>query len=82
MVKLGDKVRDNVSGFTGIYVSEHIYLNGCTRCTIQPPVDKNGKLPSTECFDFPNLELVVETVVKRGPVDVGGPEKYPDIRKY
>jgi hypothetical protein len=82
-VKLGDKVIDKVSGFCGIIVSEHNYLNGCTRFTVQPVIDKEGKLPLPETFDGPQLEVVKNSVsIPRSSNDTGGPEKYSDSRRY
>lgn len=75
-VKLGDEVRDTVSGFVGVIVAEHKYLNGCTRMSVQPPVDKDGKLPNSSSFDHPQLELVKKEVVEEGDHSTGGPEKH------
>jgi hypothetical protein len=79
-VKLGDQVKDKVSGFTGIIVSQHDYLNGCTRFSLQPSVDKDGKLPDTATFDEPQLEIVEVDVAESEPKEgrTGGPEKYSD----
>ena len=84
MVELGDKVKDPVSGFIGVAVSSHHYLHGCTRISVQPPVDKDGKLPEIQSFDEPQLEVLKTQVVKPDPAPspqrTGGPAKYPDIR--
>lgn len=82
MSLLGKKVKDRVSGFTGIAVSEHRYINGCMRITIQPEVDKDGKLPETATFDEPQLEIVISKKKIKGENTTGGPEKFSDIRKY
>lgn len=81
MVTLGMKVKDMVTGFTGIAVSSHFYLNGCTRVTVQPEIDKDGKLPGTATFDEPQL-VTVGTKKIKGENTTGGPEKYSDVRKY
>lgn len=85
MINLGSKVKDVVSGFTGIAISKHSYLNGCDRFSIQPSVDKDGKLPECETFDEPDLE-VIEEVVKAGHIEMiekekGGPERYMPKRR-
>ena len=82
-VKLGDEVKDKVSGFQGVIASEHKYLNGCTRFGIQPPVDKDGKLPKMESFDEPQLELVKKEVAKAEvePRRTGGPAKHEDTKR-
>ena len=80
MVNLGDEVRDTLSGFRGIAIARHIYLHGCERISIQPPVDKEGKLPETACFDEPQLEVIREKKQTRKvpKKKTGGPEKYSD----
>lgn len=78
-IELGDKVKDNISGFTGIAVAKHIYLNGCVRYSVQPEIDKEGKLPLIETFDDMQLVVlkirpVITVTVKKDKT--GGPEKY------
>jgi hypothetical protein len=79
-VKLGNKYKDKVSGFIGVAVSKHTYLNGCARFTLQPESDKEGKLPSCETFDEPQLELIKKGVAEVEPEKgrTGGPSKYED----
>lgn len=56
--ELGTKLRDRVSGFTGVAVSVTSYLGQCDRYALQPEIDKDGKLPQTEFFDENQLEVV------------------------
>ena len=81
MINLGNKYKDVVSGFIGIAVSRHSYINGCERITLQPEIDKDGKLPQTETFDSPQLKEIEITTIKQNNL-TGGPEKYSDIREY
>jgi hypothetical protein len=81
MIKLGDEVIDTVSGFKGVAVSSHNYLNGCTRITIQPKIGNDGKLPETQTFDEPQLKTISNKKHKSDNTN-GGPEKYSDNRKY
>lgn len=78
MVNLGDKVKDTLSGFTGVAVSSHHYLHGCTRITVQPEVKEDGTLPETQTFDEPQLEVVVTEAVRQGSRKNGGPSRYED----
>jgi len=81
IVELGDHVRDTVSGFEGVAVARTEYLNGCARVGVQPPVDKDGKLPEAHHFDEPQLEVVLdqEAVSAHDADDrTGGPTRYPD----
>lgn len=43
-IKLGDKVKDIVSGLSGIVTSKVEYLNGCIQFGIEPPMPDGGKL--------------------------------------
>ena len=78
MVKLGDEVKDKVSGFKGVVVSEHNYLNGCQRLSVQPKVTKEGKLPNSQTFDEPQLELIKKKKIAQGSRFAGGPTKFMD----
>ena len=57
-LKLGYRVRDIVTGFTGIATSRHEYLNGCLRVSVTPPVDKDGKQQEPLAVDIQQLEKV------------------------
>jgi len=82
-VRLGDTVKSRVSGFIGVAVARHIYLQGGVRISVQPIVDSDdGKLPQQETFD--SSELVVlqrnESLSDPRPLEArpGGPEKHAD----
>ncbi len=83
---LGKKVKDKVSGFIGVATGKHTFLAGCDRYSVQPPVDKEGKLPEIQTFDDPQLEIVKEkkVVVKGkkpgGPMPVIPKEKHTPSR--
>lgn len=72
MIQLGDRVTDRVSGFTGVVVAEYRFLYGCRRVSVQPPVDKDGKLPEQQTFDEPQLVLL-----QRGVIPVDEPDEDP-----
>lgn len=72
-ILLGQKCRDVVSGFTGIAVARTEWMNGCTRVTLQPPVNKEGALPEGQAFDEPNLMVVLDTPRKNANSREGGP---------
>lgn len=80
-IGLGQKVRDTVSGFQGIAVCRHIYLNGCARISVQPPVDKEGKLPELATFDEPQLKVIEETDIKKDESKTGGTAHYSPKEK-
>ncbi len=72
MINLGDKVKDGVSGFTGIAIGRTVWLQGCDRVIVQPPVGKDGKLPDCATFDEPQLILIKAKVVKKAKSDKTG----------
>ncbi len=73
-IKLGQEVKDNVSGFQGIAIARTLWLHGCERIVIQPPMPKKAeKLPEANTFDEPQLEIVGEGVLVKDK-----PPKYGD----
>ncbi len=61
VIVLGSKVKDVVSGYTGIAVARYDYLNGCERYEVGG-ADKDGK-PESFIFDVQQLELVDAPVI-------------------
>lgn len=73
---LRDKVKDTVTGFVGVIVSRTEWTNGCIRYQVQPPVDKEGKVPDSVNFDENDLLLIAaHKPVAAKPL--GGPRKDP-----
>lgn len=65
-VKLGDRVKDAISGFKGIVTGRYEYLYGCVRCSVRPEdLAKDGTPAKSEVFDEGQLQ-----VVKAGAVAV------------
>lgn len=75
-IKLGARYRDPVTGVEGILVSRTRFLHGCDRCAIQPPKDKDGKVPEAIHTDVLALEYVDEGILKDGKVP-GAPAPQP-----
>lgn len=84
-MKLGDIVRDTLTGFTGVIVIRSEYLNGCYRMGVQPSkLDKDGKVPESIYFDVEQLELVkakahAPSSRSGGPCDA--PKRAPNPRR-
>jgi len=73
-IKLGDKVRDLHSGFTGIATSRVEFLTGCIQYAVQPPHVKKGEsFPDAVYLDECRLENL--TTKKKPAKDLakGGP---------
>lgn len=66
LAKIGDEVRDGVTGFTGTVVARTEWLNGCIRLTVQPgKLNKEGGVKATETFDIE--QLIVTKAGKHAP---------------
>jgi len=57
-VQMGQKVECLVTGFAGTVTSITQYLYGVRRIGIQPPVDKDGKIPESQDVDEPQVRIV------------------------
>jgi len=73
---LGREMTDEITGFTGIAISKIEYLTGCTQYCLKGKVNKEGKVPEGEWFDWQRLTVtgpgVIETVEKRVSEDESG----------
>lgn len=86
MINLGDKVKDIVTGFTGIAVCKTRYLNGCDRVGVQAPSKQNEKPIAWQYFDEPQLKALKKCAVNPGNRVTGGykpdnAEKLYEIQK-
>jgi hypothetical protein len=61
---LGDKLRDRVTGQTGIAVSRAEHLFGCARYWIEPQELKDGKPVEGRWIDEDSVELAEAAVIK------------------
>ena len=81
MVKLGEKVRDKITGLEGIAIGRHEWLHGCVRISIQPQEVKDGKPAEVVCLDEPQLDVIAEkTLVPSPTTGPGGPHSEPGQR--
>lgn len=72
IIKLGNKVRDKVSGFVGIAVARTEFLNGCVQYSVQPKAGKDNKVPEEVGIDVESLEVIEPKKVKIKKRDTGG----------
>lgn len=80
MIKLGSKVRDTLTGFSGTATGKTERLYGCTRIQIEPSELKNGKLIEGQWFDEQRIEVIEEIapiVSKDSSATTGGPYRDP-----
>ncbi len=74
MIKLGNRVKDTITGFAGIAVARTEWDYGCVRISVQPEkLDKDGKVRDTETFDEQRLGVIKETRPKVSRVSTAGP---------
>lgn len=66
--ELGDRVKDKLSGFTGIVIGETTWIYGCRRLTVQSEDMKEGKPIDPYSFDAPQLEVLKKSVLAPRPV--------------
>lgn len=74
---LGDRVKDPVTGLTGIVFCVSTFLHGCIRIGVQPEGVKDGKAPEGVYFDQSQLVLVkagVHTPMVLSVVEAPKPE--------
>ena len=63
-IKLGDVARDSISGLEGVVVCISKWLYGCTRVSVQPQGNKDGKPFDLVTVDMPQLTKVDEVIDK------------------
>ena len=85
-INLGDKVKDSVTGFTGIAIGRTVWLHGCNRITVQPEgINKEGKVFEPHGFDEPQLIVLKKAKAKEGDHKTGGyfiePQRMADAKK-
>ncbi len=64
-ITLGHKVKDKVTGYTGIAISKCIYLNGCVQYCVQSKHEKGVKLEDGAWIDEGQLEIVDKGVFEK-----------------
>ena len=76
-IELGSKVKDIVSGFTGIAITRLEYLNGCVRYTVQAKQNKKDDSVPMMDVDVEQLEVIGMGILKKKKVTkTGGPKSF------
>jgi len=88
--RIGQELRDTLTGFKGIAVERTTYLNGCVHYSLQPSVKKQtflggllGEAPRASHFDFKRLTLVGDGVADKlkKPTKVDPKPAEPPVHK-
>jgi hypothetical protein len=66
MIELGTRVKDSITGFSGVATARTEYLYGCVRVAVEPTELKDGKPIESVWFDEQRL-------AKDSPAQSGGP---------
>lgn len=82
MFKLGDLLKDRITGFKGVATARVEFLNGCVRFCLTPEkLNKDSKPAEGEYFDVQQIELVkasrLVTNARVATTGVGGPFPAP-----
>ena len=75
MMKLGIKVRDKISGFTGIVTGFVTYISGCNQALVAPLVKDDGSLGDSLWFDVQRLERIGSETIKLDNGPTPGPDR-------
>lgn len=67
---LGHRVKDKVTGFSGIVTSVTFDLYGCIQGLVHPGLDTVGKFVEQVWFDFNRLEILDGTPVMPNPFSI------------
>ncbi len=79
-MKLGDRVRHKIHGFTGILTGRTEYLSGCVRIVVtSEKLDKDGEPPEGLWFDE-DLVVLVKANGEKKRKPSGGPVPPPSDR--
>ena len=88
-IKLGDKVRDRVTGYEGIATSKTEFLNGCIQIEVTPRLKKGAAIKPEETIgigiDLGQLERVSDGLNAKKPIKKstnGGPMRKVPRRMY
>lgn len=68
MIKLGDKVKETITGFNGVVTGEAKYLTGCTQYLVQPTIMKDNAYPDAHWFDEGRLKKTPGKKIKKDNV--------------
>lgn len=59
-IKLGQRVRDVISGFSGTVTGTVRYITGCNQVLVQPPAKPDGASVDSAWVDVSRIEVIEE----------------------
>jgi hypothetical protein len=75
-IKLGDDVKDTITGLNGVAVSKIEYKNGCRQFGVQQKILKDGEIPEIEYIDPEDLEVITKAKKKPAEKTPAGPSRF------
>ena len=66
--ELGDKVKDRVTGYTGIITTRTEHLNGCRQYGVNAGIGNDGKMVDGYNIDGEQLELIDKGLNEKKPI--------------
>ena len=72
-IEMGEKVKDSITGFSGVVTARAEYITGCRQYTVTPKC-KGGKHADSYWFDEARLLESVKKSVSKKPK--GGPQQF------
>lgn len=76
-VNLGDEVKDNLSGLSGVVVAQAFWINGCSKLAVQPKELKDGEPVPSTWVDEKDVKITKRLKEPRAKVATGGPRMEP-----
>lgn len=76
-IKLGQVVKDRITGYKGVVISETRWLNGCLRYMVQSQKLVDDKPTEAQCFDVEQLEVLTKEPAFEPNKPGGGPMPAP-----
>jgi hypothetical protein len=75
-IQLGSKVKDRVTGFSGIATARIEYITGCVQYAVTPDSLQDGLPIDNQWFDECRLDVQRGKIVTMAPTDNGGPSTF------
>jgi hypothetical protein len=77
MIKLGQRVVDQISGFKGVVTASSHYINGCNRYQVTAENIQNNEVPVSEWFDEQQLLVKGKKLILKADPELGGSRPNP-----
>ncbi len=55
---MGDKAKDQITGFEGVITGKAEYISGCSQVLLAPAVNKDGEFREGQWFDLQRIEVI------------------------